>query len=154
MSSPTEAAWYELPLAPGGDFVCEHRVRFSDCDPAGIVFYPNYFVMLNGVVEDWFSSLGAPWDTYHMVRRMGCPTAQLDSTFLTPSRLGEKLAFHLRVEHIGKSALLLQHRIVGPDGTLRWCARQRIVATSLDTHRSTPWPDDIRTAMHRFTENL
>ncbi|MFZ4481727.1 MAG: acyl-CoA thioesterase [Rhodoferax sp.] len=116
MSSSPGAAWYELSTKPGGEFVCEYRVRFSDCDPAGIVFYPNYLVMLNGVVEDWFSSLGAPWDTYHMVRRMGCPTAQLDSTFLMPTR-------------------------------------QRIVSTSLDTQRTTPWPDDIRTAIHRFTEN-
>ncbi|OPE27640.1 4-hydroxybenzoyl-CoA thioesterase, partial [Pseudomonas aeruginosa] len=23
----------------------EHRIRFSECDPAGIVFYPQYFVM-------------------------------------------------------------------------------------------------------------
>jgi 4-hydroxybenzoyl-CoA thioesterase len=68
--------------------------------------------------------------------------------------MGEKLAFHLSVEHIGKSALMLRHRIVGPDGKLRWRARQRLVATSLDTHRSTPWPDDIRTAIHRFMENL
>ena len=34
-------------------FERERLVRFSDCDPAGIVFYPQYFVMFNGLVEDW-----------------------------------------------------------------------------------------------------
>ena len=32
-------------------FSAERRVRFSDCDPAGIVFFPQYMVMLNGVIE-------------------------------------------------------------------------------------------------------
>lgn len=30
------------------DFQLRRMIRFSDCDPAGIVFYPQYFVMMNG----------------------------------------------------------------------------------------------------------
>lgn len=28
-----------------------HRIRFSECDPAGIVFYPQYFVLFNDLLE-------------------------------------------------------------------------------------------------------
>ena len=28
-------------------------IRFSHCDPAGIVFFPQYLVMFNNHVEDW-----------------------------------------------------------------------------------------------------
>ena len=31
------------------------RIRFSHCDPAGIVFFPQYLVMSNALVEDWFN---------------------------------------------------------------------------------------------------
>ena len=31
------------------------RIRFSHCDPAGIVFFPQYMVMFNGLLEDWFT---------------------------------------------------------------------------------------------------
>ncbi len=31
------------------------RIRFSHCDPAGIVFFPQYLVMTNALVEDWFN---------------------------------------------------------------------------------------------------
>ena len=31
------------------------RIRFSHCDPAGIVFFPQYLVMTNVLVEDWFN---------------------------------------------------------------------------------------------------
>lgn len=35
-------------------------IRFSDSDPAGVVFYPQYFVMFNGLVEDWFNEVMSP----------------------------------------------------------------------------------------------
>ena len=31
-------------------FIAQRKVRFQHCDPAGIVFYPRYFEMLNSVV--------------------------------------------------------------------------------------------------------
>ena len=39
----------------GDTFYSDMLVRFSHCDPAGIVFYPQYFIMFNGLVEDWFN---------------------------------------------------------------------------------------------------
>jgi len=32
---------------------------------------------------------------------------------------------------------------------LLWTAEQRLVATSLETHRAIAWPDDIRDALMR-----
>lgn len=34
----------------GDTFYSERLVRFSYCDPAGIVFYPQYFIMFNGLL--------------------------------------------------------------------------------------------------------
>ena len=31
-------------------FTTQRKVRFQHCDPAGIVFYPRYFEMINSVV--------------------------------------------------------------------------------------------------------
>ena len=33
-------------------FECDKLIRFHHCDPAGIVFYPQYFVLFNELVED------------------------------------------------------------------------------------------------------
>ena len=46
----TPRLFVETELAPG-----PLRIRFAHCDPAGIVFFPQYLVMLNGHVEDWFT---------------------------------------------------------------------------------------------------
>ena len=35
------------------------RIRFSHCDPAGIVYHPHYFTILNNLMEDfWRDVLG------------------------------------------------------------------------------------------------
>ena len=41
----------------GKIFERNKRVRFAHCDPAGIVFYPRYFEMLNELVEAFRSTL-------------------------------------------------------------------------------------------------
>ncbi len=53
------------------------RIRFSHCDPAGIVFFPQYLVMTNALVEDWFNE-GLQIDYAQMIaqRRIGLPYRQ------------------------------------------------------------------------------
>ena len=34
------------------------RIRWNHCDPAGIVYHPQYFVMLNNAMEDFFRVCG------------------------------------------------------------------------------------------------
>jgi 4-hydroxybenzoyl-CoA thioesterase len=133
------------------EFIAARPVRFEDCDPAGIVFFPNYFRLLNGVVEDWWARLGTPWTELIVARRIGTPTVQLDTEFLQPSKFGDTLHFHLAIERLGTASLVLRHAVRGGDGT-RMRARQVLVATSLDTHKTISWPDDVRRAITRFKE--
>jgi 4-hydroxybenzoyl-CoA thioesterase len=66
--------------------------------------------------------------------------------------MGDDIMVHLSVERVGEKSLTLQFAIVGPAG-VRVEARQVIVCTSLDTHRSMPLPDDLRAAITRFQES-
>lgn len=133
-------------------FMAHRRVRFSDCDPAGIVFFPNYFVLLNGVVEDWWAHIGKPWTETIVGRRMGTPVAHLETHFTAPSHFGDELRFHLQVTRLGRSSLHLLHQVLGADGIERLRVQQRLVCTSLETHRPTAWPDDMRQAIVDFTK--
>ena len=57
----------------------EHRIRFSECDPAGIVFYPQYFVLMNDLLETWVDDgLGIGFADLVMQRRIGLPTVRLE----------------------------------------------------------------------------
>ena len=50
-------------------FETDKLIRFHHCDPAGIVFYPQYFVLFNELVEDWFNAgLKVDFAAFHAVR--------------------------------------------------------------------------------------
>ena len=87
-------------------FTTERRVRFADCDAAGIVFFPRYFEMLNGVVEDWFAGpLQTSFRELHVDRRVSVPTAAVEARFIAPSRLEDELTFALTVTKLGLSLI-------------------------------------------------
>jgi len=132
-------------------FRVSRPLRFGDCDPSGIAYFPSYLNILVGVVEEFFGSIGTPWPQMTTGQRIGIPTLRLDLTFVHPGFHGDMLDFELFVRRVGRSSLDLEHR-VSADGTLLWSAEHRVVATSLDTHKSLAWPDDIRAALEHCLE--
>jgi len=77
-------------------FTTTHIVRFHHCDPAGIVFYPRYYDMLNATIEEWFETrLGWPFAAIHGPMSMGVPTVSQEARYFRPSRLAERLDFVL-----------------------------------------------------------
>lgn len=136
---------------PHPTFQTQRTVRFADCDPAAIVFFPQYLVMLNTQVEQFFDEgLHISYAGLIGERRLGLPTVRLEVDFSAVSRHGEVLTLSLLVKKLGQSSLALQHRVHGADGELRLAARQVLVCTSLDTHQSQPLPDDVREALEPY----
>jgi 4-hydroxybenzoyl-CoA thioesterase len=132
------------------NFETARTVRFADCDPAGIVFFPQYLVMLNTLVEEWFDeALHIPYAQFIGGRRLGLPTVRLEVDFTAVSRHGERLTQRLAVARVGRASLELQHEFLG-GGELRLRARQVLVCTSLLTHRPQTLPDDLRSALVPF----
>ncbi len=128
-------------------FETQALVRFAHVDPAGIVFYPRYFEMLNGAVEDWFAqALGVDFRTMHVDRRLGTPTVKLDVSFAAPSRLGDRLTIAITPRAVGRSSCTIDVAF-SCDGSERLRATVVLVCMDLDTHRAAPWPDAIRAAM-------
>ncbi|WP_322042027.1 thioesterase family protein [Paraburkholderia sp. J67] len=130
-------------------FSRRHKIHFSECDPAGIVFYPQYFVLFNDLVEAWIDAL-MPEEGYHGIlgaRRVGMPTVHLDVDFKAVSKMGDEVTLSLDVQRVGQASLTLAWACTGADGVLRMCATQTIVTTSLDTHKAIAIPDDLREAI-------
>ena len=86
-------------------FETDKLIRFHHCDPAGIVFYPQYFVLFNELVEDWFNQgLHVDFADFHAVQRLGVPMAHIECDFLAPSKIGETLSLALAVKRIGRTS--------------------------------------------------
>jgi len=133
----------------GTAFTRDRLIRFSDCDPAGIVFYPQYFVMFNGLVEDWVDEgLGIGFRRLVIERQTGLPTVRLEADFRAVSRMGDRVQLSLAVEQLGSRSITLNSRCNAADsGELRMQMRQVLVCTSLESHRAVEIPPDMRAAI-------
>ena len=116
-------------------FSFNREVRFGDCDPSGIAYFPAYLNILNGVVE--WTVIGFSWLDLMVARGIATPTVHIDCDFVRPSRFGACRGRGLRV------------RVVASTDAIRWRARQVLVATSMSTRRPLSWPDDVRDTLVR-----
>lgn len=97
-------------------FTKPHKIHFSECDPAGIVFYPQYFVMFNNLLERWVDELVPQgFAGYIMEQRFGLPTVHLEAEFKAISKMGDNVTLELHVQRIGSKSLTLHQRCVGID---------------------------------------
>jgi 4-hydroxybenzoyl-CoA thioesterase len=140
-------------MAPRHAFERKRLVRFAHCDPAGIIFFPQYLVLVNDLVEDWLGEgLGVPNAELILRRRIGTPTVSLQCDFSAVSRLGEHITLGLSVERIGAKSFTLRHGCRLGDEQ-RMSARQVLVCTDLDTHAAIAIPPDLRHALARFASS-
>ena len=131
-------------VPPKGAFTRTVPIRFSHCDPAGIVYFPHYFDMFNGLIEDWYTEqLGVEYAKLILGDRHGFPFVHIETDFKLPSRMGERLDLTLLLERIGRSSLSVI--IIGHlAGIERLRARLTTAMTSLETQRSIELPSALR----------
>ncbi len=137
-------------MPPGGAFTRRVPIRFSHCDPAGIVYFPHYFDMFNGLIEDWYGQeLGFDYAELITGDRYGFPIVHLECDFKIPSRIGEVIELTLLVERIGRSSLaiaIICHR----DNIERLRARMVTAMMSLKTKTAVSMPDALRNAIESY----
>jgi len=131
-------------------FSIELPIRFSNCDPAGIVYFPEFFDMINSLVEDWFTiGMEASYADLMMRQRIGTPTIDIQCEFVKPCRYGERLKMELAVTHLGRSSFkLAETGTVG--GEVRWRTRHALCFLSTETSRPVPIPEALREKMAQF----
>lgn len=121
-------------------FIHPQKIMFRHCDPAGIVFYPRYFEMMNDTVEAFFDHvLSFPFSAMHQTS--GIPTVGIEATFTAPSRLGDDLEITLTCTKLGRTSLGLAYD-ARCDGEQRFAATSTVVFIN-NEGQSQPWPSDV-----------
>ena len=123
-----------------GGFRASYPLRFAHCDPAGIAYYPRYFEICDGAIEDWCEQiLEVPRRVLHLDMGLALPTVRLAATFSKPSRLGDLLDVVLTVGRIGKTSLELEAD-VSCAGEKRFGVSYTQVLMNMADGRPVPWP--------------
>jgi 4-hydroxybenzoyl-CoA thioesterase len=137
-------------LEPGQVFVHDQLIRFSHCDPAGIVYYPAFLDLAHATKEDWFA-YGLGYSHFDLIahRRIGTPTVNLQCDFSRAVEMGSTLRYELRVLRVGASSV--QYSLTGKVGGEE-CLHilQTIAFMDLDQRRAVPIPEDLRPRIEAF----
>jgi 4-hydroxybenzoyl-CoA thioesterase len=96
-------------------FIHRHTVRieWGDCDPAGIVFYPRYFAMIDhATVLLTEAALGMKkLALYRHYDFGGYPSVETEARFILPTRYGDDVEIESKITRVGRSSFSLQHRM-------------------------------------------
>ena len=131
-------------------FVTKRKVRFSDTDFAGIIFYPRFFEMLNGVVEDWFEeAVGASFGG--IIRRYGVstPLGDIQTRFVSPCRLDDELEFHLSVDRVSDRSVTLLVETYSEE-SLKIRTLSTHVCVRRDVTSAVVWPNGFREKISHY----
>ena len=129
------------------------RVRFAHCDPAGIIFYPRFFELLNGIVEDWFmEALACSFSTLFKEHGLGTPMVDVHVEFLNPCFLDDLLDVEFHLTALGTSSAKF-HLEGWVKGKLNIRAEGVLVCSFMDLSGSHPWPESIKLKMQDYLQS-
>ncbi len=131
-------------------FKINRLVRHGHTDPAGIVYYPRYYEMINDTIEDFFAViLNRPFAHMHMNEKRGIPLVSMETQFIAPSYCGDTLTFELGLARLGTSSITFD--ISASCGTEeRLAARLTMIHTDLKSMKSIPFDDDLRSILSAY----
>lgn len=92
------------------------RIEWGDCDPAGIVFNPNFFSFFDHGTTMLYEAAG--WPKQEMLRRFGiagCPLVETRARFLAPCRYGDEVRIETAVTDVRRSSFDIRHRLTRGD---------------------------------------
>ena len=133
------------------------RVEFGDCDPAGIVWFPNFFRWIDAASRDFFAQCGVPrWEeTARTIGVIGTPLVDTHSRFVKTASYGDTLQVRVTVREWRDKSFVQVYRIeraareAGAEADLIMeCEEVRIFAARREDGkndiRAVPIPPSIR----------
>lgn len=126
------------------------QVEFGDCDPARIVWFPNFFRWIDAASRNFFVQCGVPpWHALtasHGV--VGTPLVDTKARFVNTASYGDTLEIHTSVPEWRTKSFVQHYRIVRGETLILECDEVRIFAAAREDRspgiRAVAIPEDIR----------
>ena len=124
-------------------------IKWGDCDPAGIVFYPQFFAMFDEATGFLFQAASGMTRTT-LIRHygiVGWPMVDARASFKSPVSYDDRVTIDTEVHYLGRSSIQLDHRLHRDAVLCVECRETRVwTARTDDGDRltSSPIPDEFR----------
>ncbi|MET3440471.1 4-hydroxybenzoyl-CoA thioesterase [Variovorax paradoxus] len=124
------------------------RVEFGDCDPAGIVWFPNFFRWIDAASRHFFAECGVPrWEeTAQTLGVIGTPLVDTHTRFVKAASYGDTLQIAVRITEWRDKSFVQTYRVTRGDELILECEEVRIFAAKREGGgiRAVPIPPAIR----------
>jgi 4-hydroxybenzoyl-CoA thioesterase len=128
-------------------FTTEFTARFSDVDPAGIIYFARLIDFFHRALEVYFEErLLTSYANMVQQQRVGMPVVRVEGDFFVPVAFGEKFLVQVVPHKLGKSSVTMEYTVLKQD---KPCAKFLIthVTTDLIAFKPIPIPEALRAAM-------
>ena len=91
-------------------FIHHRIVRFGECDPAGVVYYPVFFNWFHECMEAWFEQ-GLLHSYSKTIQEIGFPAKSCQASFFRPIQMGMHISVALTISELRSKSFALQFQI-------------------------------------------
>jgi 4-hydroxybenzoyl-CoA thioesterase len=89
------------------------RIEWGQCDPAGIVFYPQYLIIFDTSTGWLFERTGlTPSAMRKKYGIVGMPIIEVGARFVVPCRFDDEVVVESEIGEWGRSSFTVRHRIL------------------------------------------
>jgi acyl-CoA thioester hydrolase len=140
----------------GKRFSVQDRVRWSDVDHAGIIYFGSYVRFFEIAETEMYRAMGLPYSEAFDVLDVFPVRAQFHCDFKSPAYLDDLLTVNIWISRIGNSSIELNFEITralsakGEEGEILVTGHCVQVAVGRETLKPRRVPDRLRTAMQEF----
>jgi len=121
----------------------EHRVRYSDTDHFGVVYYARYL--------DWFEAgrteiLRVKGVTYAELEKKGlfAPVVEVKVNYKKPARYDDIVVLETSVENVGNSSVKFVYKVTNKESKELLCEAYTVNVFINKEMKSQKIPDDVR----------
>jgi 4-hydroxybenzoyl-CoA thioesterase len=122
------------------------RIEWGDCDPAGIIFFPNYFRIFDHSTAMLFEvALGmTKFEMFKRLEFTGWPLVRTQAKFIKPTRFGDDVMVDSTIS-FGRSSFEVEHKLTLNGELCAECSEKRVwTVRDVDGRlRSHPVPDAV-----------
>ena len=103
------------------------RIEWGDCDPAGIIFYPNYFAIFDAATAALFErALGlTKFQQLKQFDFAGYPLARTRAKFIRPTRFGDNVTVDSSIK-FGRASFEVEHGLSLNGAVCVECSETRV----------------------------
>ena len=126
------------------------RIEWAQCDPAGIVFYPQFFIIFDASTGQLFERTGLSASAIRgKYRIIGFPLVDCRARFLLPCQFDDTVIVETQIGEWGRTSFTVQHRILKNDRPAVEGFEKRIWASCRadGSIKPEPVPEEIKASL-------